>query len=256
MIFPLSDDVPARRPPAVTVLLIIANVVGLLWLANKPPLLQQTIVAQRGFIPARIAQLSDPTLVVRTPLHVETPRGGFPRALELPADRGEILLSLVTMMFLHGGWMHLIGNMWFLWLFGDNVEDRLGHVPFLLFYLVGGVAAAACHWGSDPTSVIPVVGASGAIGAVLGAYAVTYPWANVRCFALLIIFFTVLDLPALVVLGLWFLLQLLEGLGSPTDMGGGVAWWAHVGGFVAGAILMPLLRNDDAPPVRRVYVAR
>lgn len=253
MIFPIYDDVPARRAPVVTVALILVNVASLIWLASHPPLVQQEIVARRGFIPARIAQFRDPALVVNTPLHGEH---GEQLVLQLPADPREIALSLITMMFLHGGIGHLLGNMWFLWLFGDNVEDRLGHGLYLAFYLMGGLAAAACHWWSAPTSVIPVIGASGAIGAVLGAYAVTYPLARVRCLLFIIIFFTFVDLPALVVLGLWVLLQLLEAFGSlHLGVDGGVAWWAHVGGFAAGAALMPLLSGPPPrvrPPARRV----
>ena len=172
--------------------------------------------------------------------------------VKLPPDRGDVLLSLITCMFLHGGWAHIIGNMWFLWLFGDNVEDRLGPVTYLVFYLVGGLAASACHWFTDPSSTTPVVGASGAVAAVLGAYAVTYPWANVHAFIPLFIVLIPVDIPAIAMLGMWFVMQLLEGFKAiHIGLDGGVAWWAHVGGFVAGAVLMPLLR-DPPPPTPRV----
>jgi membrane associated rhomboid family serine protease len=160
----------------------------------------------------------------------------------LRPDPGEILLSLLTCMFMHGGWLHLIGNMWFLWLFGNNVEDRLGHVSYLIFYLVGGFIGSFAHWAINPESTSAVIGASGAVAAVLGAYAITWPWARVHTLIFIIIFIDVIDVPALGVLGLWFLLQLIEAHGQlGLNVSGGVAWWAHVGGFVAGMVLMPLL---------------
>jgi membrane associated rhomboid family serine protease len=156
---------------------------------------------------------------------------------------------MFTSMFMHAGLMHLLSNMWFLWLFGNNVEDRLGHVVYLFFYLVGGLAALACHWATNPSSPVPVVGASGAVAAVLGAYAITFPFAKVRTLVFLFVFVTIIDLPALMVLGFWFLGQLLEArhaLNAGVD--GGVAFMAHVGGFVAGLILMPLLGGTRPPP--------
>jgi membrane associated rhomboid family serine protease len=151
-------------------------------------------------------------------------------------------------MFLHGGWMHLLSNMWFLWLFGNNVEDRLGHVVYLVFYLLGGLAALFCHWLTDPASAVPVIGASGAVAAVLGAYAITFPFARIRTLVFLLVFVTIVDLPALLVLGVWFLGQLLEARASLNlEVDGGVAFMAHVGGFVAGLILMPLLGGTRPP---------
>ena len=142
--------------------------------------------------------------------------------------------------------------MWFLWLFGDNVEDRLGPLLYLVLYLLGGVVASISHWVVDPESTLPVIGASGAVAAVLGAYAITWPWARVRTLVFLVIFVTIIDVPALFVLGAWFVRQLVAGHQSLYHAGtGGVAWWAHVGGFVAGMVLMPLFsllvggtRND------------
>jgi membrane associated rhomboid family serine protease len=138
--------------------------------------------------------------------------------------------------------MHLLSNMWFLWLFGNNVEDRLGAFFYLFLYLLGGLIASAMHWAIDPTSTIPVIGASGAIAAVLGAYAVTWPWARVSCLVVLVVFVTIIDVPALLVLGVWFVAQVLSGQEALRHAGGGgVAWWAHVGGFLAGMALMPPL---------------
>jgi hypothetical protein len=148
-------------------------------------------------------------------------------------------LPALTSMFLHGGWMHLIGNMWYLWIFGDNVEDRLGHVPYLLFYVAAGLAAALVHYLTDPHSTVPTVGASGAIAGVLGGYAVAFPRARVITLVPLFPFFVqVMALPALLVLGLWFVLQFFNGALSLGGAGGGIAFWAHVGGFVFGLLAM------------------
>ena len=157
-------------------------------------------------------------------------------------------------MFLHGGWLHLLGNMWFLWLFGDNVEDAMGHVRFAVFYLLCGLAAFAAQALADPTSAIPMVGASGAIGGVLGAYARLYPRARVHVLGLFFIFVRRFVVPAVVVLGYWFLLQVLSGLpalGSPAA--GGVAFWAHVGGFLAGLVLVGLFSTPGASRLHRLH---
>ncbi|MEM7311737.1 MAG: rhomboid family intramembrane serine protease, partial [Planctomycetota bacterium] len=146
-------------------------------------------------------------------------------------------------------------NMWFFWIFGNNIEDRLGHIPFLIFYLVGGLLASACHWlmATGPAAFVPVIGASGAVAVTLGAYAVTYPFARVRTFIFIVVFFTIVELPALAVLGAWFLMQMVSAAEvSNVQMGGGVAWWAHIGGFAAGAILMPLLTAGSRQPIRQI----
>ena len=146
--------------------------------------------------------------------------------VNLPPDRGAIYASLITAMFLHGGWIHLLGNMWFLWIFGDSVEDRLGHFGFAVLYLVGGVLASLCHWFMQPASTLPLIGASGAVAAVLGAYTITWPFARVHSLVFLLIFFTVIELPALVVLGFWFIEQLLAARAVEQRMATeGVAWW-------------------------------
>jgi len=146
-------------------------------------------------------------------------------------------------MFLHGGWSHLIGNMWYLWIFGDNVEDALGHAGFLVFYLACGVVATLLHYLTGPVAEVPVVGASGAIAGVLGAYIVAFPRARVYTLLPLFPFFQVVPLPAFLVLGLWFLFQFVLGLGAlGASGGGGIAFWAHVGGFAAGLLVMRGLR--------------
>jgi membrane associated rhomboid family serine protease len=150
----------------------------------------------------------------------------------------------LTSMFLHGGWFHLIGNMWFLWVFGNNVEDSMGHVRFLAFYLLCGVAAAATQTFMNPSSPIPMVGASGAISGVMGAYIVLYPRVRVHMLVFLGIFITRIVVPAYLMLGYWFVLQLLGG-GLASEEGGGVAFWAHAGGFLAGAILIHVFRDPE-----------
>jgi membrane associated rhomboid family serine protease len=145
-------------------------------------------------------------------------------------------------MFMHGGWFHIIGNLWFLWVFGDNVEDAMGPFRFAVFYLVCGVAATLAHVFSNPESAMPVVGASGAIGGVMGAYALLYPRAPVHLLVPLGFLLTRMVVPAYVMLGYWFLLQIVGGIPSLEGKGGGVAFWAHVGGFVAGIALVPLFR--------------
>ena len=245
MLFPFHDNNPTTRNPYFTLLIILINTVVLIWMTKMPAAGQEELIVQRGFIPARIGQLSDPKLVVHVQLDPATP------PIQLPANQPRIYTSLFTTMFMHGGWIHLLGNMWFLWIFGNNIEDRLGHFVFLLYYVMGGLVATACHWAYDPASTIPVIGASGAVAAVLGGYAITFPQARVRTLVFLVVIITIMELPALVVLGVWFILQLIEAAGAfQLGVGGGVgvAWWAHVGGFVAGLVMMPLLSAGTAPP--------
>jgi membrane associated rhomboid family serine protease len=254
--FPLRDDNPAHRPPLMTLGIIGLNVVMLIWLARLTPVQQQLVIYQHGFVPARIgAMLRHQAIEVKIGQRLLHPRFGVPvqvvRTFELDSPPRQVLTSLLTTMFLHAGWQHLIGNMWFLLIFGNNVEDRLGHLAYLGFYLLGGLLATAGHWLHDPASMTPVVGASGAVAAVLGAYAVTWPWARIHTLLLLGCIPLFLDFPALVVLGVWFVVQLLSAraaIGIETT--GGVAFFAHVCGFVAGAALMPLARRiipDHSP---------
>jgi membrane associated rhomboid family serine protease len=262
MFFPIHDDNPTVRFPFVTLGLIVANAVAFIWLFTLPSAQQEDLVVHRGFVPARIEQLSNPNKVVelKLPQNVRVPLVNqqiqVVKTVKLPAEPSEIYVSLFSTMFLHGGWAHLIFNMWFLWIFGNNVEDRLGHFIFLCFYLLSGLLATACHWAYDPHSTTPVIGASGAVSAVLGAYIVTWPHARIKTLVFLVIFISVIELPALFVLGFWFVSQLAEALGLlPMLMRGGakvaepasVAWWAHIGGFAAGLLLMPLL-SAGAPP--------
>ena len=167
----------------------------------------------------------------------------FLSGVHIPASRA--LLPFFTSMFLHGGWMHLIGNMWFLWIFGDNVEDRVGHLRYLFLYLCCGLAGAVTYVYFSLQSSVPSLGASGAIAGVMGAYLVTFPRARVLTLVPIFFFLTTVEIPAFLILIYWFLLQFLNGVGSialAEQGGGGVAWFAHVGGFLAGIPLMLLLR--------------
>jgi len=248
MFLPFRDVNPTRHAPVATVTLIVLNVLALLGLNRLDPAAQQAAVYQYGFVPARILQLEDPR-AIQIVIEMDHDPGRW-----LPVDQGrnrivlepvprQIFFSLLSCMFLHGGWVHLLGNMWFLWIFGNNVEDRLGRGLFVLFYLVGGLVATASHWLVDPHSTTPVIGASGAVAAILGAYLVTWPGARVHTLVFLLIFVTIIDVPAALVLGVWFVTQLLAGVRQANMEGltAGVAWWAHIGGFLFGMALMPLV---------------
>jgi membrane associated rhomboid family serine protease len=161
----------------------------------------------------------------------------------VPADFS--VISLVTSMFLHAGWMHFLGNMLYLWIFGDNVEDRLGHGRFLVFYLACGAAAGIGQTISTPNSLVPMIGASGAIAGVMGAYFLLFPHSRVLTFVWLIVYFDVIEIPAIFFLGFWFFMQLLSGVGSIGVAGGGTAFWAHAAGFAAGGGLAALLRRPE-----------
>ena len=246
MFFPLHDNIPAKRIPVVTYLLVAINVSAFVWVSQMPTLPQEVLAHEYGFVPARMRQLAHPQPIfvpVNVVIH-DAFEGDYPeqRALELAPNRWQIGRSLLTCMFLHASWLHLLTNMWFLWLFGDNVEDRLGPLPFLFLYLFGGLIASLTHWAIGPGSLVPVIGASGAIAGILGAYAVTWPLARISTFVFLVVFFTVIDVPAMVVLGVWFAAQVIAGQESLHHSGaGGVAWWSHVGGFLAGMTIMPFL---------------
>lgn len=218
---PLRDTVRSRTAPLVTVALIAVNVLVFLHETALGPYLDRFVFAY-GLVPRRLVY--------------------WPGA---PLDPARFL-PLFTSMFWHGGWLHLLGNMLYLWIFGDNVEDRLGHGRYLLFYLLAGIAAALTQVALNPLSRLPTIGASGAIAGVLGAYLVTYPRARVLTLVPIFFWPWFVEIPAIAYLALWFALQLFEGvlsLGAP-QAAGGVAVWAHVGGFIAGGVLMKLL----APP--------
>lgn len=218
---PLRDENPSRTTPVVTRALILANVLAFVFeLALGPE--RGAFVVGWGMIPARVMA------VLSGQAHAAA------------------LATLLTSVFLHAGWLHLIGNMWYLWIFGDNVEDRLGRAGFLAFYLAGGVASAIMHIAIHPGSAIPTVGASGAIAGVLGAYAVLYPRARVVTLVPIVFFLQIVSLPALLVLGLWFVFQFFSGALALGGAGGGVAWWAHVGGFLFGMAVAVALGGRPA----------
>ncbi len=206
---PLRDTQPSRTVPVVTIGIIAVNIAIFLYEVSLDDFSRNYFIARYGMIPARL----------------------------VPA-------TVLTSMFIHGGWLHVLGNMWFLWIFGDNVEDVLGRWKYLFFYLATGVAAAMAHILANPYSRVPTVGASGAIAGVMGAYIVTFPHARVLTIIPIFILFTWVELPALIVIGFWVVMQVFSGvasIGYSNLNQGGTAWWAHVGGFAAGVILIKVL---------------
>ena len=232
---PLRDNIPSRRTPIVNYLVIgTCAVVFFLQLSEGE---SGTLVEQYGMIPARVQGAPEPIMIPDGRV-VETPRGYVVERFEKPAAPSPVapLLTLLTCIFLHGGWMHFLGNMWFLYIFGDNVEDRFGHIGYLLFYLACGVAASVAHLLAASGSPIPTIGASGAIAGIMGAYFFLYPHSKVLTLIPIFIFLQFVTLPAPLFLGIWFLIQLFQGSFSVAgDPAQGVAWWAHIGGFVVGA---------------------
>lgn len=217
---PIRDDNPAERPPIVTITIILLCTLVFLWQISLGPGGMDAAILQLGLVPALLTGVAQ-----------------LPPGRELLSPEA----TLVSSMFLHGSWAHLLGNLLYLWIFGNNVEDRLGHGRFALFYLMSGLVAAALQILPDPASPIPMVGASGAISGVLGAYLVLFPHARVLVFVP-ISFFFFLHVRAVWLLGVWLLLQIVSALSTPGGEGG-VAWWAHIGGFLAGmAFAVPLRR--------------
>jgi membrane associated rhomboid family serine protease len=223
---PFRDNIASRSFPIITVLIIAANVLVFFYELTLGPSLEPFLELY-GVVPAAVLT--------------------WPQShLSLSA----VALPFLTSMFLHGGWLHLIGNMWYLWIFGDNIEDRLGHFTYLIFYLLCGLGAGIVHTILNYNVTVPSIGASGAIAGVLGAYLVSYPFARVLTLVPIFIFIQVIEIPALIVLGFWFVMQFFSGaaaLATSTANAGGVAWWAHVGGFVLGMILVGLFPRKDRP---------
>jgi membrane associated rhomboid family serine protease len=218
--FPLKDTQPSYSRPVVTIALIAVNLLVFLYELGLDDFTRNYLIEIYGLEPAN--------------LHLH---------------------SLVTSMFLHGSIMHVAGNMWFLWVFGDNIEDVLGHGKYLLFYLLCGVAAALAHIMFNPDSTLPTVGASGAIAGVMGAYVVKFPRARILTLVFFLIFITTVEVPAVVMLVYWFAIQLFSGIGSVArthlTQGGGVAWFAHVGGFIAGIVLIKVMGTSERFSRRR-----
>jgi membrane associated rhomboid family serine protease len=250
MLFPLYDLLGHRRLPLATMLIIAINFMVTLWMSSLPEARQTHISMEYGFIPARLTNIGKGQPIIAQAQGVDW----FGRVVQMPVarlstDPARVYPTFLTTMFLHGGWVHLLMNMWMLWVFGNNVEDRLGHFVYLAFYLAGGVIATLAFWASAPEALMPVVGASGAVAVVLGGYAVTFPKAKIRTLLFLFVFVTIIDMPALVWLGIWFITQLYSGLmGLWGVQMAPVAFWAHIGGFVAGMFMMPLLSLGASPP--------
>lgn len=230
--FPLKDDNPSRTTPVFTIALIIVNVLVFLYQfsleigGREGARAAESFIREFGLVPCRLT-------------------GACLASPDLPSP----VLTIITSMFMHGGWFHVGGNMLYLGIFGNNIEDTLGHVRYLLFYLASGVVAALAQVAIGPTSDVPMVGASGAVSGVLGAYLLLFPHAHVTTLIILGFFFRVVKIPALVVLGFWIVLQILNGLGS-YGARGGVAFFAHIGGFLAGMGLLFVLRPRAGGRVR------
>jgi membrane associated rhomboid family serine protease len=250
MLFPLYDLNPHNRFPFVTLLLILANCVVMASTWSLSDVKQNKLAIHYGFVPARLSHVGQGQ-AIDAPVMALSKRSGKPVQVgveRLSTAAPDVYVTFLTTMFLHGGLVHLAMNMWMLWIFGNNIEDRLGHLMYFVFYLLGGVLATLAFWASDPNGTMPVVGASGAVAAVLGGYAITFPTAKVRTLIFFILI-AIVDLPALVLLGIWFVLQMASGLmGLWGVVLEPVAFWAHIGGFVAGMILMPLLTLGASPP--------
>jgi membrane associated rhomboid family serine protease len=214
--FPIRDTQPSYSKPIVTVLLIVINILIFLFEFSLDPYSQNALIFTYGLVPDHFRWM-----------------------------------NVFTSMFMHGGWMHVLGNMWYLWIFGDNVEDRMGHVRFLVFYLLCGIVASLGQIVMNPQSTLPQIGASGAIAGVMGAYFVLYPQSRVLTLVTLIIIWEVIELPAIVLLGFWFLMQLVSAgsvaVTASTHGSGGVAFMAHVAGFVAGVIGVFAFRKREQP---------
>ena len=209
---PLRDVIPSRTTPYITVTIIVVNALVFVFELRLPLTDRARFIEVYGIVPASVGSL-----------------------------------SLLSSMFLHGGWLHFLGNMLYLWIFGDNVEDRVGHGRFIVFYLTCGLAATLAQVVSNPTSVVPIVGASGAIAGVMGAYFVLFPRSRVLTLLPLFIFWELIEVPAILFLGFWFLLQLLSGVGSVGAGQGvsGIAFWAHIAGFATGAVAIFFFRRPE-----------
>src|SRR5467141_2819174 len=234
--FPYKDENPTERPAVITVSIIIANVLAFLLVQGagaQGPLARS--VCDLGLIPAEILRNARPGSGVE-----------LAPGLVCMVDAVPKYWTVITSMFMHGGWFHLIGNMLFLWVFGNNIEDAMGHAKFVIFYLLCGVAAAATQTFVSPHSVVPMIGASGAISGVLGAYLLLYPRVRVHTLIILPIYITTVALPAWVMLGYWILLQVLGGLPQLAGLqSGGVAFFAHIGGFAAGMLLIRAFAREE-----------
>jgi membrane associated rhomboid family serine protease len=263
---PIGDSVRSRTFPYVNIAIIAVNIIVFLYelSLSTVPNLQFTALPGLGIFSELDLFFFDwgsipACLSDRFGFDPDAPQ----RALDtLCSDERQVTFSPFSSMFIHGGWFHLLGNMIFLWVFGDNVEDAMGHVRYAVFYLIAGLAATSAHVAIEPADITPAIGASGAIAGVLGAYLVLYPRATIAAILpIFILFFVPFYVPAVVLIGIWFVMQLLNGVAAlaTTDVvgaGGGVAWFAHIGGFVAGVALVKLFvlgRSVPSVPGRARY---
>jgi len=256
MLLPLKDENPTRTASVVTVLLIIMNIVIFMYqsyfgeIAEDNPQVQRYFaghmldyyVAKYALVPAEITTMENSPVLVG--YDQETERGIVYKGREI-----QPVFSFFSAMFMHGSWLHLLGNMLFLWIFGNNIEDYLGKVRFILFYLVCGVGASIAHIAFNVGSMQPMIGASGAVSGVMGAYLLLFPGARIKTLVLMIII-TIIEIPAVIFLGIWFLFQFLYAGNSES----GIAWLAHVGGFVVGMIIIKIMKNRIGPPRPHVEV--
>lgn len=249
--FPLWDNIPSERTPFVNYSIVIACAF-VFFVELQAQQGATRLITEFGLIPLRVTHPNEKEIIVEH----ETKWGGVEREVVDIGSAVPPLLTLFTSLFLHGGWMHVIGNLWFLLIFGDNVEDRFGHIGYVLMYLVCGLAAGILHIVSDANSLLPTIGASGAIAGVMGAYLFLYPKAVVMTLVPLGIFTRLMPIPAPIFLGIWFLIQIISGVFTEQG-GGGVAWWAHIGGFAAGLAMTAGMRRIGAlnPPPRPDPVA-
>jgi membrane associated rhomboid family serine protease len=252
---PIRDNIPSRTTPIVNYAILATCTLVFIQQQGAEPDAPSPI-ERYGMIPVRVMR---PDVVIEAPevQIIETPQGLFrQQTTRRVADTAvPAWFTLLTCVFLHGGWMHFLGNMWFLYIFGDNVEDRFGHIGYLLFYLTSGVLASLAHLATNVNSPIPTIGASGAIAGVMGAYFLLYPRAQVLTVIPIVIFLYMVVLPAPVFLGIWFLIQFFQGAVSMGAVQStGVAWWAHIGGFAAGLLIAWQLKQWKKlrPAVERV----
>ncbi|MDY6969504.1 MAG: rhomboid family intramembrane serine protease [Spirochaetota bacterium] len=216
---PLKDEIPTNRFPFITIAIIVINVLIFLYQISQKAYISQANVVYFGIIPYRVTHFFE---FSTTPFSLNP------------------LLTFFTAMFFHGSILHIIGNMLYLWIFGNNVEDAMGHLKFLFFYILCGIISSFAHIFAEPYSKIPMIGASGAIAGVLGAYLILFPYSKVLTAVIIFVFIRLIKIPAVIILGIWFLIQI-----TSIRSGGGVAWYAHIGGFVIGILLVNFFVPDN-----------
>jgi membrane associated rhomboid family serine protease len=251
-LLPLKDNIPTRAFPLVTVVIIVLNL-AVYWGVERAGVFSgpsnENAVVELSFIPYELSHTDQECAQVGDQLACGTKRALVEHGAK-DVEQPSVWVTIFTAMFMHGGFLHIAGNMLFLWIFGNNVEDSMGRVKFVLFYLLGGIAATLVQFAIDTNAVVPNLGASGAIAAVLGGYALLFPRARVVTLIFIIFFITLVELPALFVLGAWFVLQLVDAGSQPVG-GGGVAVWAHIGGFAFGLLAIKLFASRYDPAYDR-----